>query len=61
MNTHTRKWVALGLLATGGGIVLLIAARQIAPKIMRKMMLGMRQSMMKEMMSGEGGFDPPEM
>ena len=49
------------MLATGGGIVLLIAAHEIAPRVMRKMMLGMRQSMMKEMMGGEGGFDPPEM
>jgi hypothetical protein len=61
MDAQTRRWVAVGLLAAGGGIALLIAARQIAPRVMRKMMLRMRQSMMREMMSGESGFDPPEM
>jgi hypothetical protein len=57
MDTQTRKRIAVGLLATGGGIALLLAVSRIVPKMMR----GMMRSMMQEMMSGEGGFNPPEM
>jgi hypothetical protein len=57
MDMQTRKWIAVGLLATGGGIALLYAASRIVPKLMR----GMMRSMMREMMSGEGGCEPPEM
>ena len=53
MDARTRKWVAAGLLATGGGIALLLVASRIVPKMMR--------GLMQEMMSGEGGFNPPEM
>ena len=57
MNTQSRNWIAGGLLATGIGIALLYAVSRIIPKMMR----GMVRSMMKEMMSGEGGCNPPEM
>ena len=57
MKTRTRKLIAAGLLATVGGIVLGYAFSRAAPKMMRRMM----HSMMKEMMNGENGFDPPEM
>jgi hypothetical protein len=57
MDAQTRKWVAAGLLAAGGGIALVLVARRVLPKMMGRMM----RSMMKEMMSGESGFNPPEM
>jgi hypothetical protein len=57
MDTQSRKRIALGLLAAGGGIVLLYAASRIVQKIMR----GMMRSMMKEMMGGEDGCNPAEM
>ena len=57
MNTQTRKWIAVGLLAAGIGIASLYAVSRILPKMMR----GMMRSMMKEMMSGDGECNPAEM
>ena len=57
MKPQARKWIASGLLAAGIGIALLYAASRIVPKMMR----GLMRSMMKEMMSGESGCNPPEM
>ncbi len=56
MDAQKRKSVAVGLLALGGGITLLIVASRILPKMMR----GMMRSMMKNMMSDECGFDLSE-
>ena len=57
MDTQSRKRIAIGLLAAGGSITLLIVASRIVPKMMR----GMMRSMMKEMMGGEGECNPAEM
>ncbi len=57
MKPQPRKWIAGSLLAAGIGIALLYVASRIVPKMMR----GLMRSMLKEMMSGEGGCNPPEM
>lgn len=57
MDAKTRQWMAVGLLLTAGGIAAVISIRRLLPKLMR----GMMQSMMNEMMKGEEGLCPPEM
>ncbi len=57
-SSHTRGYfLAAGLGALGGGLLVILATRAI-PKMMSQMMAGMMQNMTSQM--GEGGCTPSE-